>query len=89
MPPAGGACTLWSRDALEVKGPHRRPQKQSDRRLEEVAKAVGVITVGYKCHGSRVPPHFQCISAVESLTQTPRSHTEGGESEGWDGGLKR
>ena len=29
------------RDALEVKGPQRRPQKRLDRRLEEVAKAVG------------------------------------------------
>ena len=29
------------RDALEGKGPHRRPQKRFDRRLEEVAEAVG------------------------------------------------
>ena len=29
------------RDALEGKGPQRRPQKRLDRRLEEVAKAVG------------------------------------------------
>ena len=29
------------RDALEGKGPHRRPQKRLDRRLEEVAEAVG------------------------------------------------
>ena len=29
-------------NALEGKGPRRRPQKQLDRRLEEVAKAVGV-----------------------------------------------
>ena len=29
------------RDALEGKGPQRRPQKRFDRRLEEVAKAVG------------------------------------------------
>ena len=29
------------RDALEGKGPQRRPQKRGDRRLEEVAKAVG------------------------------------------------
>ena len=28
-------------DALEGKGPQRQPQKRSDRRLEEVAKAVG------------------------------------------------
>ena len=27
-------------DALEGKGPQRRPQKRLDRRLEEVAKAV-------------------------------------------------
>ena len=32
----GGA----SRDALEGKGPRRRPQKPLDRRLEEVDKAV-------------------------------------------------
>ena len=37
------------RDAVEEKGPQRRPQERSDRRLEEVAKAVGAITVGYKC----------------------------------------
>ena len=29
------------RDALEGKGPQRRPQRRSGRRLEEVAKAVG------------------------------------------------
>ena len=36
-------CTRWglTRDALEGKGPQRRPQKRIDRRLEEVAKAVG------------------------------------------------
>ena len=38
------------RDALEGRGPQRRPQKQFDRRLEEAAKAVGAVTVGYKCH---------------------------------------
>ena len=35
---------LWdgyTRDAIEGKGPHRQPQKRLDRRLEEVAKAVG------------------------------------------------
>ena len=32
---------LEDRDALEGKGPQRPPQKRSDRRLEEVAKAVG------------------------------------------------
>ena len=30
-----------SRDALEGKGHQRRPQQRSDRRLEEVVKAVG------------------------------------------------
>ena len=35
-----GMCTP-PRDALEGKGPQRRPQKRLDRRLEEVAKAVG------------------------------------------------
>ena len=34
------------RGALEGKGPQSRPQKRSDRRLEEVAKAVGAVTVG-------------------------------------------
>ena len=29
------------RDALEGKGPQRRPWKRLDRRLEEIAKAVG------------------------------------------------
>ena len=35
--------THWveSRDALEGKGPQRRPQKRLGRRLEEVAEAVG------------------------------------------------
>ena len=50
LPPPTHTCTLWSRDASEVKGPERRLQKQSGRRLEEVAKAVGEVTVGYKCH---------------------------------------
>ena len=37
------ACSAPSlpRDALEGMGPQRRPQKRVDRRLEEVAKAVG------------------------------------------------
>ena len=30
-----------TREALEGKGPERRPRKRLDRRLEEVAKAVG------------------------------------------------
>ena len=38
-----------SRDALEAEGPQRR-QRRLDRRLEEVAKTVGAVTVGYKCH---------------------------------------
>ena len=33
--------TAVSRDALEGKGPQRRPQQRLGRRLEEVAKAVG------------------------------------------------
>ena len=36
------APVFLTRDALEGKGPQRRAQKQLDRRLEEVAKAVGV-----------------------------------------------
>ena len=35
-----------SRGALEGKGPQRR----LSRRLEEVAKRFGAVTVGYKCH---------------------------------------
>ena len=37
----GGPPPAGPRDALEGKGPPRRPQKRLDRRLEEVAKAVG------------------------------------------------
>ena len=37
----GGRPPLAPRDAVEGKGPQRRPQERSDRRLEEVAKAVG------------------------------------------------
>ena len=36
-----GAGEAASRDAVEGKEPKRRPQKRGDRRLEEVAKAVG------------------------------------------------
>ena len=38
------------RDALEGQGPERRPQRRLGRRLEEVAKAGGAATVGYKSH---------------------------------------
>ena len=31
-------------------GPLRRSQRWLDRRLEEVAKAVGAVTIGYNCH---------------------------------------
>ena len=37
----GGGSPPRARDALEGKGPQRRPQKRLSRRLEEVAKAVG------------------------------------------------
>ena len=37
----GGGWGLPDRDALEGEGPHRRPQRRLDRRLEEVARAVG------------------------------------------------
>ena len=41
---------LEGSDALEGRGPRRRPQRRLGRRLEEVAKAVGgAVTVGYKC----------------------------------------
>ena len=36
-----GGGWVGARDALEGKGPQRRPQKPLGRRLEEVAKAVG------------------------------------------------
>ena len=38
------------RDALEGKAPQRRDQQRLGRGLEEVAKAVGGVTVGYQCH---------------------------------------
>ena len=41
MVSVSSAQYLSPRDALEGKGPWRRPQKRLDRRLEEVAKAVG------------------------------------------------
>ena len=47
---ASGEGWEWGRDALEGKGSQRRPQKRLDRRLEEVAKRLGAVTVGYKCH---------------------------------------
>ena len=37
----GGGGQGTPRDALEGKGPQRRPQRRLGRRLEEVAKAVG------------------------------------------------
>ena len=37
----GGPAPPPPRDALEGKGPQRRPQQRLDRRWEEVAKAVG------------------------------------------------
>ena len=36
--------------ALDGKGPQRQPQRRLDRRLEEVAKRLGAVTVGYQCH---------------------------------------
>ena len=51
--PEGGTSSSWGlqgRDALEGKGPQRRPQKRLDRQLEKVVKAVGAVAVGYKCH---------------------------------------
>ena len=40
-PPALHGVGPRGRDPLEGKGPHRLPQKRVDKRLEEVAKAVG------------------------------------------------
>ena len=40
------------RVAVEGEGPQRWPQRRLGRQLEEVAKAVGAVTVGYKCHRS-------------------------------------
>ena len=40
-PPGNTAPPTYPRDALEGKGPQRRPQQRLDRRLEEVAEAVG------------------------------------------------
>ena len=39
--PGQGHAPLGARDAFEGKGPRRRPQERWDRRLEEVAEAVG------------------------------------------------
>ena len=39
--PWGYCMSRRGRDASQGKGPHRRPQRRLDRRLEEVAKAVG------------------------------------------------
>ena len=39
----------WGRDALEGKGPQRRPRRRFDRQLEELPKRLGAVTVGYKC----------------------------------------
>jgi hypothetical protein len=36
-------ATVCPTDVLEGKGPQKRPQKQLDRRLEEVAKRVGAV----------------------------------------------
>ena len=40
-PGGGGGWRAWRGDALEGKAPQRRHWKRLDRRLEEVAKAVG------------------------------------------------
>ena len=34
----------------EAKGPQRQPQRPLGRRLEELPKRLGAVTVGYKCH---------------------------------------
>ena len=72
-----------ARDALQGKGPQRRPQERLDRRLEEVAKAVGggycrlqlplklALAVREAVAGHRLrnpPPPLQCIRAPPSIT---------------------
>ena len=67
---------IKGRDALEGKGPQRRPQKRLDRRLEEGTKAVGggycqfqmrlKLALGVRetvagRPGGGYPPPFQCI----------------------------
>ena len=44
------ATGVGGRDALEGKAPRRQPWKRLDRRLEEVAEAVGAVTVVYEPH---------------------------------------
>ena len=48
---AGGSAADATDQALDGKGPQRRPQRRLGRRLEEVAKAVGgrLLSVT-KCH---------------------------------------
>ena len=51
VPRCGRPAThpVCPRDALEGKGPQRWPQRRLDGRLEEMAKRLGAVTVGYKC----------------------------------------
>ena len=65
-----GQGILWrggggGRDALEGKGLQRRPEKRLDRRLEEVAKAVG----GGYC---RLPKPFKLAPAVRETVAGDR-----------------
>ena len=63
------------RDAVEGKGPQRRPQKRVDRQLQEVAKAVG---------GSYCPLQMPLKLAL-AVKKTPARHKPGALRGGWDG----
>ena len=66
----GALCTLATcggmgrRDALEGKGPQRRPQRRLHRRLEEVPKAV----VGGYC---RLPVYAVLLGVARGTAYTP------------------
>ena len=69
----GNAPCPPPRDALEGKGPQRRPQKRLGRRLEEVSKAVGA---GY----CRLPMPLKPALAVKETVAGHRLDALGGTS---------
>ena len=65
-----------TRDAVEGNGPRRRPQKRSDRRLVEVAKAVG----GSYC---RLPRPLKLALGASSASNIGRGGGGGGSRGGY------